>query len=100
MSELQQPRRRYAAPVAVASPGLGPLHLVPTVLVFIIPTFALLVVLRGGLAAGLLVLLAGAGLAAPLVIQRNGRPLYVAMSNSARRWWAVRTGHTTYRSGL
>ena len=34
--------RRYAAPVAVASPGLGQLRFVPTVLVFAVPAFALL----------------------------------------------------------
>jgi hypothetical protein len=100
MSEQQQARRRYFAPVAIASPGLGPLRLVPTLLVFVVPTFALLVVLRAGLAGGVLVLLVGIALAAPLVVQRNGRPLYVAVSNGARRRWAVRTGHTTYRSGL
>jgi hypothetical protein len=97
---MAEQRRRYAAPVAVASPGVGPLRLMPTVLLFLVPTLALMVSLRGGVAAGAVVLLLGAGFAAPLVVQRHGRPLYVAIGNGGRRWWAHKTGRTSYRSGL
>ncbi|MFL6163591.1 MAG: SCO6880 family protein [Jatrophihabitantaceae bacterium] len=98
MTEAQP--RRYAAPVPVASPGLGPLRFGPTVLLFLAPALALLVTMRAGSAAGMLVLLAAVLLAAPLVARRRGRPLYVAIGNRLRRKAVERSGGTVYRSGL
>lgn len=92
--------RRYAAPVPVASPGLGSLRLVPSVLLFLVPGFALLVMMRAGFGAGVLVLLVAAVLAAPLVARRRGRPLYVWWTQRLRRTAVERSGGTVYRSGL
>jgi hypothetical protein len=92
--------RRYIAPAPVASPGLWSLRLVPTILLFVVIAFALAVTMRAGFGTGLLVLLAALGLAMPLVIRRQGRPLYVSITQRLRRSVAVRSGGTVYRSGL
>ncbi len=97
---MAEQRRRYAAPVTVASPGIGPLRFIPTVLVFVVPALALLVTMRAGAATGGVVLLTCVLAALPLVLRRRGRPLYVAMGNMARRRLAERSGSTVYRSGL
>jgi hypothetical protein len=93
-------RRRYLAPVPVASPGLGQLRFVPTILAFAVPAFALLVTMRAGFGAGLVMLLVALVLATPLVLRRRGRPLYVAIGQRLRRAAAERSGGTIYRSGL
>jgi hypothetical protein len=98
MTERQ--RRRYAAPVPVASPGIGPLRLAPTLLLFTVPVLALLTAMRAGPTAGGLLLLIAGAMATPLVVRRRGRPLYVAIGNRVRRKLAERNGSTVYRSGL
>ena len=92
--------RRYAAPVPVTSPGIGPLRFWPSVMVFAVPGLALMVTMRGGFSGGLVVLLGGSVLAVPLVVRRRGRPLYVVMAQRLLRSTAERSGGTVYRSGL
>ena len=95
-----QVRRRYAAPMPVTSPGIGPLRFSASVLVFVVPVIALLIAMRAGTGAAVLFLFAASALAAPLVVHRRGRPLYVAIGQWLRRVTAERAGATVYRSGL
>ena len=64
-----QARRRYAAPMPVTSPGIGPLRFSASVLVFVVPVIALLIAMRAGAGAAVLFLFA-----ASAVGRSAGRP--------------------------
>lgn len=101
MTTVEEPvDRTYGGWRKPASPGIGPLKLIPSVGVFGGLGLVLIIAMTAGLAAT--AGFAGVALvvAAPAVIPKDGRSLYSNWLRAARWRRHVRRGRHLYRSGL
>ena len=91
--------RRYEPPRRVTTPGLASLTAVPTAMLFGTILLALFMFIVGLALLGVVIALAGVAATVPVVVKRNGRPMYVTVANRLRFRLAERRGQTSYRSG-
>lgn len=96
----EERRRTYGGWRPPASPGIGPLKLIPSVLLFGMLVLSLVLTMAAGFLVGLCFAAATVVASLPAVLTRNQRSYY---SRWSKRWsWRrhVRRGRHVYRSGL
>lgn len=96
----QNTRRTYTAGRRPASPGIGPLRLIPSILVMGLLILAIIIAMFIGFLIAIAVAAAAMIISAPGVIQTRCRPLYSAWGQAWKFKRAERKGLTTYRAGL